>query len=198
MGDHRKRENIKPANECHMFLALRREKDNQDGYDGLSVFREVIRDEAVDLKVIQAKCEAMGGSWRIYHTVNKRCFSKAFKLFQHRLIDDDVEYLHRLDSLWKNCLLKSESRAEKFFMIDFDGNINDYMEFKEHVQEDDIHITGLHESPNGFHIITDPFKVTKDSKDKGRCFTYRGMDVLKDGYYFVKTIGGEKNNEVRI
>ena len=188
MGDHRKREGIKKSSSCHMFLALRREKDNSDEYDAMSVFREIIRDEEKDLAILRAKCEAIGGVWRIYKTVNKRCFNKAFKLFQHRLIDDSEEYLHRIDSLWKNCLLKQESRAEKFFMIDFDGTEKEFEAFEEKMSANNINTERVVKSPNGYHIVTKPFKV----ETKGRSFKYEGHDVLKDGYYFVEIVSPDE------
>jgi hypothetical protein len=182
MSDHRKREGIVKSGSCHVFLALRREKDNLDGYGGRSIFRQIVRDESVDLAVLEAKCLVMGGAWRIYRTVNRRCFKKAFKLFQHRLIDDVDDYLHRVDSLWMNCLLKSESRAEKFFMVDIDGSYD-------FLGDDGVKVVDVVKSPNGFHVITEPFKV--ESKDMGRCFKYSGHDVLKDGYVYVKSVGGD-------
>ncbi|MFW6016993.1 MAG: hypothetical protein ACOCRK_11190, partial [bacterium] len=79
MSDHRKRENIKKVDNCHVFLALKRKKDNE-GNIGRTIIRKIIRDYDEDLKIIKAQCLELGGTWRIYQTVNPRSFTKALKL----------------------------------------------------------------------------------------------------------------------
>lgn len=199
MSDHRKREGVVRSGFCHVFLALRREKDNSDDYEGRSIFRQIIRDEFVDLGVLEAKCLSVGGVWRIYRTVNSRCFRKAFRLFQHRLIDDAEEYLHRVDSLWMNCLLKQDSRAEKFFMVDIDDVDDSFNEGDclSYFKEEGVEVVRVVKSPGGFHVVVKPFRV-ECVKDEGRSFKWQGHDVLKDGYFFVKIVGGIESEEERV
>jgi hypothetical protein len=178
MSDHRKREHIKKEDNCHVFLALKRKKDNEDT-NGRTIIRKIIRDFSDDLNLIKAQCLKLGGIWRIYHTVNPRSFNKALKMFKHRLIDDEEEYYYRLDSLWMNCLLSSDSRAEKRFMLDFDNKDFEYVKFVlGAINRVDIFFC---ESPNGYHVVVEPFDV--------RLVEPLGVEVVKDGYYFVDLVG---------
>ena len=186
MTDHRKRENISKSETCHVLLALKRKKDNEGDMGGRTIMRQIVRDLPKDLKILIAKCEKLGGVWRIYHTVNSRSFTKANKLFQHRLIDDIDEYYYRIDSLWMNCLLKKESRAEKNFLIDWDSKQTDLIHNL--INRFDIEVIKTTESPSGYHIITKPFDVNKIKSQYG----LDDLDILKDGYYYMWGVGNLK------
>ena len=106
------------TDDVHVFVAIQRSKENDATESQRRVHRRVIRDYNDDLEFLRAVCKLQGGTWRIYRTVNKRSFKKANKLFRHMLIDNYDEYYYRIDSLWKTCLMKPSSRAEKKFMLD--------------------------------------------------------------------------------
>jgi hypothetical protein len=93
---------------------------------------------------------------RLYMCVNARSMSKAIKHFQHAQIDVDPAYrdtfYSRINDSFCSSLMKPESRAENYFLIDYDSK--DYS-----WRLESIGITEIfrYETPNGWHIITEPF-----------------------------------------
>lgn len=189
----------------HLYLAFRRNKVNEDD-EGNRCFRQIIKDEKIDLDVLRFRCNLAGGVWRIHHTVNTRSTKKAMKLLQHKLIDTP-ENASFIDSLWRTCLLQVEARAERKFMIDVDTKDPQFIkQVKEYVlsmfdNKSEVSINGYSfslyekrilkeiETPNGYHIITDPF-------DRGKfCNNFPDCEVLIDGYYFVCEVGKENTDE---
>ena len=183
------RDKFEPTDSAHVFVAIARKKDNGEE-STKQVFRRIIRDYDKDLQVLRAICEKTGQTYRIYHTVNKRSFKKANKLFMHRLIDDIDNYYYRIDSLWKTCLMNEKSRHEKFFMVDVDstdtvalGLLYNYM------NTSGIEVMFTVNSPNGKHIITKPFDIRLIEHFNDY------TTILKDGLYYVETVYPEVKNK---
>ena len=161
----------------HLLLAFRRKKDNEHDYRDVC-YRQVIREYDGDLESLKKRCSSFPGVWRIHETVNCRDRVKARKLLMKALIDAPELWEHRIDSLWKTSLLKS--RAERKIMLDCD-NKDQFLAIKDLLQENNIVINMLRDTPNGFHIITDVFDT--------RIFDGRGeleVDIKRDGYVFIE------------
>lgn len=160
----------------HLFVALDRKKDNPLN-SGKMAIRQIIRNYDDDLSIIQAKCNLnQGMSFRLYRTVNSRSLSKAFKLFQHKLID--IPDPKRIESLWKSCLLSSNASNERKLLVDIDSDCLD----EPYNRLIDLGVR-IHESvktPRGYHIVTDPFDT--------RNFQYDNVEIKKDALIFVKMI----------
>ena len=173
----------------HLLLALRRNKFNEKT-DGPRCLRSIIRDEALDLKLMEERIRYFGDRWRIHKTVNSRSVKKAYKILQHKLIDNPENCLF-LDSLWRTCLLQKEAKAERYFMFDVDTKDKIAIGRFEHCLPTNYEIGDGYvrnialikkiETPNGFHYITHPFDTSEICK-----LNY--VELLRDGYVFIKEI----------
>ena len=166
--------------ELHLFLALKRKKDNDTDFSK-KVFRWVIRDYDKDLFILESIISNWKGVWRIYKTVNARDPKKAKNLLTHKLIDMEDGNESRIDSLWKTCLLQPSSRVkERKFLVDIDDEkLLD--EVQKRLNEKGVLQYQVVKTPNGWHIVTSPFdkRIFNDLKD---------VEVKTDGYVFVKKI----------
>ncbi|MHA1755085.1 MAG: hypothetical protein ACTSYR_06210, partial [Candidatus Odinarchaeia archaeon] len=164
----------------HMFLGLQR--ISKQGKK--RCIRHVIKDEdeTVDLEIFEAKLKAIGGEWRIHKTVNARCPEKARKWLIKHLIDFP-EKASLIDTVWRTALLQKECACTpRFFMLDVDtqddGKMNKVMEI---IFNKRIILLKVIKSPNGYHLITEPF-------DTREVCDFKYVTLLRDGYYYVKTI----------
>lgn len=159
-----------------VLLALRRTKDNVG--EGAKCFRQIVRDEPVDLEILKVRCQSVPGHWRIHRTVNKRSVEKATKLLMKRLIDDPRD-AEALETVWKTCLLQKESKAERKFLLDIDDP-----SALIHVTEALGHMGVDHEDPvstpsGGYHLVTEVFDTRFIKK-------WDDVTVQRDGYVFLE------------
>ncbi len=161
----------------HLYMGLQRTSKQGNK----NCIRIVIKDEELDLKILEAKLKVFGGEWRIHKTVNARNCEKARIWLIHHLIDFP-ENASFIDSAWRTALLQRECKAEKFFMLDIDSNkdkdistLNDILDYNKVV----INVV---QTPNGWHYITEKFDTREVCK-----LDY--VTLLRDGYYYVKTVG---------
>ncbi len=175
----------------HLFIALRRKKDNPDG--DKMCFRQVLRcyddfDEV--LAQLKSKIKLYPGVWRIYQTVNRRNPVAAQRMLQIELINSPIDNSEKVDTIWKSCLLKC--KAENKWLLDIDTKDYDTI---------DIIINSLHNkykvnihhsihTPNGKHIICDGFDNREFLETFGNIVT-----IKKDAYVFVEKIKVEKVGE---
>jgi hypothetical protein len=161
----------------HLYLALRRKKENPNLRQ--LCCRKIIYDAKHDLKILKVMISQWSGIWRIHKTVNKRDCKKAANFLMHKLIDEP-RLCRYMESLWKTCLLKPQSRAERNFLLDFDGAnvvpMQKYL-FKKNINTTEI-CAPIH-TPNGIHLITKPFdiRILEDFKE---------VTVHHDGYVFIE------------
>jgi len=175
----------------YLYLALQREGTAKDK----KCIRQVIKDEELDLKIIEAKCKVMGGTWRIHKTVNARNCEKARKILLKRLVDHP-EKASVIDSEWRTALMQRECKATNYFMLDVDTqNSKEINIFADLLEEEEfeyinnkkstgdkrlvLHVT---QSPKGYHFITEKF-------DTREILKLNYVTLLRDGYYYVKTVG---------
>ena len=174
------KERIKESKTGHLYIAIRRSKENDEGKE--LCFRQVIRDEEQDLDYIKHRIGGFPGVWRIYKTVNARDFSKAWKMVATKLIEDHDNWMYRVDSLWKTCLMKPECKAERKILIDIDTKelSDDIKKLLMNLNEQGV-IKYWVETPNGTHIVSDKFdtRILEGIKD---------IEIKRDGYEFVDKI----------
>jgi len=172
------RERLEKSKAVHILMALRRKKENRQVQE--LCFRQVVRDEEVDLRILRERIKDIEGVWRIYHTVNRRDVDKALKLLMKHMIDRP-EDAYRLTSIWKTCLMKPTSKYEKNFLIDIDSESKDLRdEVLEGLKTSEIKIFKRIRTPNGFHIVTEKFDT--------RLLVHLRptVEIHRDRYYFVK------------
>lgn len=144
------RERVPEAESYHIFIALRRKKENRELQE--LCFRQIIRDDLLDLEVLRARIKNIPGIWRIYKTVNKRNVETARKLLMKHLIDEPEKFAFRIDSLWKNCLLQKCCKGERNFMIDVDSS-NIPSKIVELQASGQLIVDEKIKTPNGWHLI---------------------------------------------
>ncbi len=146
--NNRERDNVVEA--YHLYVALRRTKENRGSQE--LCFRQIIKDEVLDLRILEERIKYITGTWRIYKTINKRKIEPARKLLMKFLIDDPERFEYRIDSLWKNCLLRKECKASKKFLIDIDCK---YIpeEIADLIENKIIEVEHQTATPNGWHLV---------------------------------------------
>lgn len=122
---------------------------------------------------------------RIYSSVNERNINKAIRLFKKRQLDNDYAYTDEQENFYCDignrffsCLQNPEARDSRNFLIDLDSQrIQHYIDVCS--QLDDLtSVLYVKETPNGFHIVTEPFDSSK--------FHHPKATFLKDGMLFIE------------
>lgn len=162
----------------YLLMAIARTKENPELTGSTEVvFREVVKDE----EDVRRKVDKLRSStenyrsdsgdqltFRLYVTANARNTVDAYFNFRSRMngwvkdrLDGDDEAARkfkRVDSYWKSELQKPAARDETRFIIDFDGDwaIGVFRE----MLEDETEVIVERETPNGTHVVTEPFDYT--------------------------------------
>ena len=166
--------------EVHLYLALQRDGTAKDK----RCIRQVIKDEELDLRILEAKCRVIGGNWRIHKTVNARNCEKAKKILLKMLIDHP-EKASVIDSEWRTALMQKECRITNYFMLDIDTQEMDKLHILYNlIEKANGKVLKTIETPKGFHYITEPFD-TREVCELGY------VTLLRDGYVFVKEVKNE-------
>lgn len=122
---------------------------------------------------------------RIYCSVNSRNIIKAIRLFKKRQLDNDYAFTDQkedfycdIENRFISCLQNPEARNSKNFLIDLDSDaIQPYVDVCS--QLDDLTSTlYVKATPNGFHIVTEPFDSAK--------FHHPKATILKDAMLFIE------------
>ena len=139
-----------------MYVALKRKKD---GNESEGCIRLIDYDGNGNITKLMDQIKSKPGTWRLYRSVNQRDMSKAHRELVHYMIDHPDDY--RIDSKFKSLLMKKPCRAQKNFLIDIDSS-DDGVTYQVvgylHAKSVKI-LEGPVETPNGYHIITEPFDV---------------------------------------
>jgi hypothetical protein len=128
---------------------------------------------------------------RIYASVNSRNFKSATKQFKLRQLENEYmaedqlfNFYRNLHNNWVSALTVPQSRASRYFLIDFDDNsIDQFLEFlKKNIQ--DKNIIFHYRTKKGHHIITNPFNpaIISNAYDGLNQFKLRwNWEIKKDG-----------------
>ena len=168
-------------NSVHMYMGLQRTSK----HGNKNCIRQVIKDDDLDLKILEAKLRVFGGEWRIHKTVNARDVERARKWLLKLLIDNPHE-ASVADSAWRTALLQKDCiYGDKRFMLDIDTKDVDELITIDNtifLSKGDVLMTA--ETPNGWHYITNPF-------DTREVCALENVTLIRDGYWYVKTVGAK-------
>lgn len=169
------------SNRAYIITSMARPKENDSlSHNSMPMFREIISDkENIDRKLrdIESKSDGYRSTrdeeitFRLYLSANARDIRKSFFMFQKDLIDmnkqisngheETLNKIKRLDSHWKSTIQTEGNKDDSYFIIDIDSNETDLLE---EIKSDLKNRTMIREhlkTPNGHHIITDPFNYTE-------------------------------------
>lgn len=183
----------------YLFMAIARTKENPQLTSGSEVvFREVIKNEQdIRRKYDKLHCTAQeyradSGeplTFRLYITANPRNTLDAYFNFrqrmngwvQDRLNGDDavMRKFKRLDSYWKSELQKPEARDETLFVFDLDDATEDDLYQLNSALKAYTEVVTWQETPNGYHIVTEPFNYNELETDVE-------YELKTDGLLFVE------------
>ena len=186
---------------AYILMAIARSTHNNELSSNSEIsYRKVIHDED-DIERAYADLLALAGRhdylFRIYLSANARNTLDAYFNFREEmdswirdLVYGDVhaaEKLARIDSYWKSALHRPDARDDRYFLFDLD-DISD-LERDEFLAKlpTDVHVTIT--TPNGYHVITDPFNYT----DWDPPVEYDDLDT--DGQLFIDEIAGRVDTE---
>lgn len=188
--------------EAYILWVIARRKYNDDITNSTEIIhRRVLTDEddiEYNYNHLKYFAESSEHHFRMYVTVNKRDVLKGFWHMQSKMLDlskqitTDVEGAYpaigRLGSMWKSVLHSPKSREEKMFLFDIDEVDSGIT-----VTEEDAYrftaalakyteVLWLNQTPNGYHVITQPFNYN----DFEAPFEY---SFATDGATFIEELG---------
>ena len=168
-------------NRVYLFTAVARTKENPELTSSTEVvFREVITSK----QNIRRKYEKLRSAadqypidvddrltFRLYITVNPRNTLDAYFNFRQRMnswVKDQIngdeaamEKFKQVDRYWKSELQKPEAREKTLFLFDLDDVNEDSFNGMRSSLVEHAPICTWQETPNGYHIITEPFNYNE-------------------------------------
>lgn len=158
------------------LLLIHRRKDggrNRSDYHAvkrISMNSEDFENHLRELIAIKSKNPDI--PYRIYSNVNSRNIDKAIFRFKHEILDNDLvdndqkyRFYTDINNRFFGCLMKPQSRKQNYFLFDLDQgeDYNDDSDFCKifRMIENHTKILCSKQTPNGFHLITEPFNYTK-------------------------------------
>ena len=123
---------------------------------------------------------------RLYMSVNSRSVKKAIKEFKHQQVDADLSehsnaFYINLSKKFRHILMQPKQRKTKYFLIDIDTKelttITDVLAF---LTERKIMQITNYETPNGHHVICDPFNLNELKRENVEIKT-DGLMLLYSG-----------------
>lgn len=113
------------------------------------------------LKNVRAK------PYRLYVSVNARSVAKGERSFKRDMLETDFQggenkqyFWERLPSKWVSALMQPGAREGSLFLLDIDGEGDVSAPALIWLANNDVKIHMQYATPNGWHIITDPFNPT--------------------------------------
>ena len=171
-------------NRVYILMAIARKTHNGSvSGNNEPVYREVIHNEA---ELEHAYQNLLGRlftrpyTWRVYLTVNARDPMKAYWTFRQRMDGWVKDLLHgddaaqdkfgKIDQYWMSDLHSNVAKADSRFVFDLDTTDHgDYLSFVESLpaqdgspvdNPDESVFIRKRQTPNGYHVITEPFNHT--------------------------------------
>lgn len=179
----------------YLLLALARSKEN-DEVDGPSRIRTVVR-EADDLdpavRELDHAVSRFDATYRLYLTANARNTQRALFALRRSMDDwlearlngstDVLRKFGRIDSEFESTLQSDASRDETNFVFDLDDVTADEADQLESELRERTTVRLRRETPNGVHLVTEPF-------DYNTLETDVEFELKTDGLVFVAFLDG--------
>lgn len=158
----------------YLLVALARSRENEDiAATDQPAIRKVVEDEdEIGPKIAQLESAVAGTdlTYRLYGTVNGRNAREAMHFLQVEMLDalreseksgETAELLKRVDHEWKSILHQRRSRDETRFLWDLDSTGEDPLAYtRQQIRGAGGEIIKTTMTPNGWHVITEPFDHT--------------------------------------
>jgi len=161
-------------NRAYILMCFSRRKFNPDITNSQEIIHrrvltaeDQVEDQLADLYALMNRHEL---HFRLYLTVNARDTVSTYYGFIQEMMDrseqlyngDDGAHtvIERMGSEWKSTLHKEAHKDDQYFHFDLDDVTNsEAMRFKNQCN-DVSDVVGQFQSPNGWHVITEPFNYT--------------------------------------
>lgn len=180
----------------YVLLGIARKKENEE-YNSTSepVIRKIVDDkDEIERKIeeLDHAASRFDSDFRLYISSNARNVIDTF--FQLRQKGDEWlkmkmngnkgvnKKFKRIDSEFKSILQKHECRNDTNFIFDIDDCTKDEADQLEEKLEEHTEILLKQETPNGYHIVTQPFNFNQLETDVE-------YELKKDGMIFLSYIG---------
>lgn len=187
---------------AYILSAIARPKENEQiSHGNAPMFREILtHEDDIPEKLRKLRTLANyyepdeGGElqFRLYITANSRDIRSAFFNFQKELIDKEKRIseghsptknkIKRLDKEWISEIQSDAHKDDSLFIIDIDDKELYESTLEKLKEKTDIRFTI--ETPNGYHILTEPFNYTEfNALDE-----YEEIELKKDSLLYLSYI----------
>lgn len=191
-------------NRLYILSAMARPKENENiSHGSIPMFREIITSEE-KIRQKYARLKALANNYtpeeggdlefRLYITANARDTEKSMHIFQKQLIDmkhkisngheHTRDKIKRLDKEWESTLQSDGNKEDNYFIIDIDSDSKDLYERAAKSLERETTILHSTRTPNGYHIITEPFNYPEW---EGLSWDEE-IEIKTDGLTFIRMI----------
>lgn len=157
---------------AYILMAIARRKHNNElTHSSEVVYRRVVRSQD-DIRNqyddLRSLIENHQYTFRLYLTVNARNILDAYFRFQEELNgwshdyirgdDAAIEKMGTVDSRWKSALHNPAVKDDSYFQFDLDDVTEAEASVFARALPDGTAVSWVQETPNGYHVITEPFE----------------------------------------
>lgn len=188
----------------YLLIGMARPRENENiSHGNIPIFREIITDEEsiarryARLRTISDHYTPEEGgelTFRFYITANARDIEKSFYLFKKELLEftyrrttgheGTKDKIKRLDKEWKSTLQTAGNKDEDRFIIDIDSEDESLFEEAHKKLSERTEIIESIKSPNGYHIITEPFGYPQFDY----LMDHDDIEIKTDGLMFLRML----------
>lgn len=191
-------------NRLYILSAMARPKENKKiSHGDIPMFREIITEKS-KIRKKYARLKAIANNYipeeggdldfRLYITTNARDTKKSMYIFQKEILDmqhkisngheQTRQNIKRLDKEWKSTLQGKGNKEDNLFIIDIDSKDKDLYKRAWESLKDETEIQNAIQTPNGYHIITQPFNYPD-----WEGLSWDGeIEIKTDGLMFIQMI----------
>lgn len=182
----------------YLLLVIARSKENDEESADAPVIRKVVRDaESLECRAAELDhaVRRFDATYRLYLTANARNTLDAFFQFRRdtedwiemRLRGDEgvARKFDRMGSEWTSVLQSDRCRDETNFVFDCDDATAAEAAALAERLADRTTVLLERETPNGHHLVTEPFDYTDFETDVG-------YELKTDGLVFVSYVGADR------
>lgn len=187
------------SNRLYLMIAMARPRENDAiTHNNMPIFREIItREEKIESKYYKIKTLTQNYTdengdklvFRFYFSTNARDVDKSTYLYQKKLLEmqrhinnghkPTREKIKRLDQEWISMLQKAGNKEDNKFIIDIDKDDESLLKSIYTGLEEETNIIECIKTPNGFHLITEPFNPNIDILEE------EYIEIKKDDLFFL-------------